>query len=126
MAPAETPEKVLKAFEAVLAQHTSFAVSDSAPGPARNEAPVAHIEGAEKVTAASGQTFTTTASTADKIRSAGESISAGVATLGQHVGRGIVQAGAWYRKRSQGKQEQVKMSGRTTSRCVTACACALG
>ena len=117
--PAETPAEVLKAFEKVLAEHTSFAVSDLTPGDER-EAPVSHIDNAATVTAASGQTFTTTSSTADKIRRAGESISAGVMSLGDHVGRGIVHAGTWYRKRSEGKQKDVKVSEKTAARCAAA------
>jgi hypothetical protein len=107
---------VLQSFEKVLAQYTSFAVSGTAASDKTSPLQT-NIEKPEKVTAASGETFTTTPDTAAKIRKAADCISQRVATLGEQVGQGIVAAGAWYRKRNAGKQSNVHMSKATVAGC---------
>jgi hypothetical protein len=115
---AETPEVVLQTFEKVLAQYTSFAVAGSAAADSNNPLKT-HFDTPEQVTAASGQTFTTTSDTASKIRSAADCISKRVADLGEQVGKGLVSAGIWYRKRNAGKQTNVQLSKATMSGCDT-------
>lgn len=106
----ETPDEVLLAFEKVLAGCTSYAVANLlVEGTEEGKPSTAAIPPAEQeqVEAASGTVFTTTPATASKIRSAGVAISSGIQTVGEHMGKGIVKAGEWYRKRSEGKQKTV-------------------
>ena len=108
---------MLEAFERVLAGQTSFAVANAPAGGATgavDSAPVttAAIQPAdqEQLEAPSGQTYTTTPATANKVHEASAAAAANINQLGEHLGRGIVRAGEWYRKRSESKRTDVKIS----------------
>ena len=52
-----------------------------------------------------------------QVRAASAAIASGITQLGEHMGKGIVRAGEWYRKRSGGKQKQVQISEASMRRC---------
>jgi hypothetical protein len=118
----ETPDDVLAAFERVLAQCTSFAVANipagsvGEPATTPNAAAISPAD-QEQVEAASGQVYITTPETASKVRATSTALASGISHLGEHMGKGIVRAGEWYRKRSEGKQKNVEVSKAHMRRC---------
>lgn len=105
----ETPTEVLATFETCLQQFTSYAVSDDVQQ-------ASAIPSSEKVSSDSGAQFTTGPDLAQNVRQAGTAVASGVQTIGDYVGKGIVQVGEWYRSRYPPCEEDVKVSDRTKSR----------
>lgn len=108
---AEAPEEVLATFEACLQQFTSYAISEDVQQASAISAP-------EKVLSESGSQFTTTPDLARNVRQAGSAVATGVHTVGEYVGKGIVQVGEWYRSRYAPCEEPTKVSDLTKSRYV--------
>ena len=109
---AETSPEVLATFETCLQQFTSYAVSEDVQQ-------ASAIPKAEQVSSESGAQFTTTPGLAENVRQAGTVVATGVHTVGEYVGRGIVQVGEWYRSRYPPCEESVAVSEVTKSRYVS-------
>jgi hypothetical protein len=92
-----------------LQQLTSYAVSEEVPQ-------ASCIPNSQEVQSEDGNKFTTTPEMADQIRKYGNAAASGIQTMGDYVGKGIVQAGEWYRSRYQPKPQPTQMNAATMAR----------
>jgi hypothetical protein len=101
---------LLGSFEHALQQFTAYAV---AQGVTQEDA----IPDGKKVEAPSGDTYTTAPGTASNIAAAAAAIAGGVHAVGEHVGRGIVYVGQWYRSRATQRPDAIRVGGKTQYTC---------